>query len=144
MEFEEALHKAGSFIKEAKAKGYFLCSVFSSSTTSVFDEWILHFAGKDSALDCYIRGDAIHVDETRSIGEPVELNLTKVKVSISEALDSVGKPKSAVSTLVSLHRSPPVWTINFIKADMTVTTFDVNAETGKITREETASILKRD
>ena len=53
-------------------------------------------------------------------------------------------PKGAISTLVSLHRSPPVWTINLIKADMNVTTFDVNAETGKITREETTSILKRD
>jgi len=28
MEFEEALHKASSFMK--KYKGYFLCSVFSS------------------------------------------------------------------------------------------------------------------
>ena len=96
------------------------------------DEWILHFRSKGSkkSLDCYVKGDAIQVEETIS--------------GVDQAFDSVGWQKNTVSILISLHGSPPVWTINFIKADMNVTTFDVNAEAVKITREEMTSILKRD
>lgn len=146
MEFEEALHKAGGFIKEAKGKGYFLSSVFSSikNPAEIVSEWTLHFCGNGKSLDCYVTGNNIVVEESHSLGEAKELDTGKVKVSATEALATAGRGnKNAVTILLSLHGSPPVWTINFITAAMTVTTIDVSAETGKIIREETTSILKR-
>lgn len=145
MELEEALHKAAGFIKEAGEKGYFLYSVFSSikAASGGIDEWVLHFYGKGKALDCYVNEELV-VEESQSLGEPVELDITKVKVTANKALETVGKNKNAMTVLFSLHGNPPVWTINFITASMSVTTFDVDAETGKIIRKKTVSILKRD
>ena len=147
MEFEEALRKASGFME--KYKGYFLCSVFSSiknvngKPSDCTGEWILHFSDKRKSLDCHITDDTIRVDDAQSLGEPVELDVSSVSISPDKAIGSTGFVlKKAVTILVSLHSSPPVWTINFIKAGMTVTTFDVDAETGKITREETTSILR--
>ncbi len=145
MEFDEALLKAGSFLKEAESKGYFLCSVFSSSTTSVFAEWIFHLSGKEKALDCCVKGDAIQVDEAHSIGVPEKLDMEKVKITAAKALESlISKHKNPLTILVSLHGSPPVWTINFISAAMTATAYDISAETGEMKREETTSILRKD
>ena len=143
MELEEALHKAGGFIKEAKGKGYFLSSVFSSikSPDEIIGEWVLHFCGKGKALDCYVSEELV-VEESHSLGEAKELDTRKVKVSATEALETAGR-RNAITILLSLHGSPPVWTINFITAAMSVTTVDVSAETGNITREETTSILKK-
>ena len=147
MEFEEALRKASGFMK--KYKGYFLCSVFSSiknvkgKPSDCAGEWILHFSDKRKSLDCHVADDAVRVDDAQSLGEPIELDVRSVSISLDKAIESTGVIlKKAVTILVSLHNSPPVWTINFIKADMTVTTFDVDAETGKITREDTTSLLR--
>lgn len=142
MELEEALHKAEGFIKEAGKKGYFLCSIFASIKDVEISEWILHFYGGGKALDCYV-SDKVVVEESQSLGEPVELDAGKVNISASKALEIAGR-RPAITTLLSLHGAPPTWTINFITAAMSVTTFDIDAGTGKITREEMSSILKRD
>lgn len=144
MEFEEALHKASAFMKEAGSKGYFLSSIFSSIKGGGISEWVLHFSGKGKAMDCYVKGDSVTVEESQSLGEAQELDTGKVKVSAGKALEAARRSnKDAITILLSLHGSPPVWTINFISAAMNATTVDVNAKTGKITREETTSILRR-
>lgn len=144
MEFEEALRKAASFMKEAVGKGYFLSSLFSSIKGGEISEWVLHFSGKDKAVDCYVTADSVTVEESQSLGESQELDTGKAKVSAGKALEAARRSnKDAITILLSLHGSPPVWTINFISAAMNATTVDVDAETGKITREETTSILRR-
>lgn len=148
MEFEEALRKASGFIKESKAKGYFLCSAFSSITFNHSeiigaDEWILHFShNSKNSIDCCVKGDDITVEEGQSLSES-ELDITRIKMSLGKALESAGFKSKFITMLVSLHGSPPVWTLAFITPGMAATMYDVDAETGKIIREETKSIIRR-
>ncbi len=145
MELEEALRKADVFLKESAKKGSFLCSAFSSikSPDAGIDEWVLHLCGSGKSMDCYV-GDEVSVEESQSIGNPVKLEMSRVRVAAEAALSKAKRHAAGeIMVLISLHGSPPVWTVNFIMPNMGVTTVDVDAESGEITREERTSVLRK-
>ncbi len=148
MDLKEALLRADGFLRESERRGYFLCSVFSSIKNPKDDmgikEWVLHLYGKDGALDCYVNDDGVAVEESQSVGEPAKLDVDRVKVTANDALSmSERSAAGAITILLSLHGSPPVWTINFFAANMSVTTVDIDARTGDVMREETTSVLRK-
>ncbi len=151
MQVMEAIRKAEKNEDVKKLHGYFLCSCFAciKSRDDEIKEWTLLFYNpeKKAVVDCFVNDTFVTVgEETPPISEVERPDFSEVKTTAEEALESAGKnfSKATINTLITLHkRGSAIWTVNFITADMTATTFDVDAKTGKITRKETTSLIRK-
>lgn len=150
MEATEAIEKAMTNEDVKKLKSYFLCSCFAciKGVKDSINEWTLMFYNPhtNKIVDCFVNDRFVTVgEETLPLKEVEEADFGHVAIRAGKALDAVSKKfsKSTINVLITLHRKPPVWTINMITPDMTATTFDIDAKSGRITREETTSLVRR-
>ena len=80
-----------------------------------------------------------------------EIRITDVETDVDNVIDELKKQfkKESISTLISLHKKDfeskkkLEWTVAFITQEMSATSFDVYAKTGKLLKEETTSLIKR-
>ncbi len=130
------------------SKNHFLCSAFAFIKDDSVNEWVLHYFSPESKkmVDCIV-GSAVNIgDETPAIKEMEKLDAKKVKVSSDRAIKIAGKgfEKKTVSSMISLHKKDKVvWTVSMITQDMIITSFDIDALTGKITDKKEESLLRR-
>ena len=129
------------------SKTHFLCSAFAFIKDDGVKEWVLHYFSPESKkmTDCVV-GSSVNIgDETPAIKEMEKLDAKKVKVSSDKAIKTAGKDfdKKKISSMVSLHKKDKiVWTVSMITQDMMITSFDVDAMTGKITGRKEESLLR--
>ncbi len=156
MNLLEAVDKAEQNENIKKLKGYFLGSIFASINSGAkgVAEWTLLYynPGTKSVVDCFVSEKFVTVGEyTPAIKEIERIDVDYAEIDIDDALQIAGNAfkKPSINTLVSLHKkefagkSTLVWTMAFITADMSATSFDVNAANGKILNEETTSLIRK-
>lgn len=150
MEVTEAIRMAGASKDVKRLKNYFLCSCFACIKHAKEDitSWTLLYYNPTTkkVLDCFVNDKFVTIgEETPPLGEVEKADFSRVKISAEEAIDMAAKnfSKSTINVLITLHKKRLVWTINFISGDMMATTFDIDADTGKITREDTTSLIRR-
>ena len=150
MEVSDAIERAKNNEDVRKLAGYFLCSCFACLKQSKdrINEWTLLFYNKkkNTVLDVFVNDKFVTIgDETPPIKEVEEPDFDTVEIGIEEALEALKDfKKSTINVLITLHKKGiMVWTISMITTDMMATTFDVDAVTGKIVKEETMSLVRR-
>lgn len=150
MEATEAIEKAMKSEDVRKLKSYFLCSCFAciKSAKDSISEWTLMFYNPDTnkIVDCFVNDRFVTIgEETPPLKEVEEADFGHAVINAGRALDIVSKKfsKSTINVLITLHRKPPVWTINMITPDMMATTFDIDAKTGKIIKESATSLIRK-
>ena len=151
MRVNDAIERTEKNEDVKKLRGYFLCSCFAcvKDKNDKISEWTLLFYNpdKNAVLDCFVNDKFVTIgDETPPISEIEKPDFKEVKTSIETAMETINKKfsKTTINVLITLHKKGSmVWTINMITADMNATTFDVDAKTGKITREETTSLIRK-
>ncbi len=151
MQVTEAIKKAENNEDVKKLHGYFLCSCFAciKSKDEKIKEWTLLFYNpeKNVVLDCFVNDKFVTIgEETPPMSNVERPDFSETKVTVDEAMESVKKKfsKTTINILITLHmKGALVWTINMITSDIMATTFDIDAKTGKITREETTSLISK-
>lgn len=156
MKLKEAAEKAGKNENVRKLKGCFLSSGFAclSDDNKTVNEWtILYYNTKRrTVVDCFVNDRFVTVgEETPAIKDMQELDIDSVVISVEEALDIVDKhfKRKTINILISLHmkefdgKNLTVWTIGMIAPDISVTSFDIDANTGKILKEETTRLIRK-
>lgn len=147
MEVRQAIEKAGETAKGLK--GYFLCSCFANiKPGEQIHQWTLLYFNpvENKVLDCFVNDKFVTIgDETPPLAEIEKPNFEQLKIPVEDALETAKKDfrKNAINILITLHQNPLKWTINLISSDMMATTVDVDANTGKITRREETSLIRR-
>ena len=149
MLFSEAVKIAGESGKIRRLKNYFLGSLFASVHESM-GEWTLHFYNPESHTT---RNCTVALDGTVELEEDVpalnalkKLDVTTVKITPEKAMQTATEDYGIppVQTLLTLSmKGGPVWTVSIISAALTVTSYDISAETGAIMETRTASIMQR-
>jgi len=151
MQLKIAADRAASEEKIKKLRGYFLGSCFAciKNKSDIVTEWTLLYynASTGKAIDCFVNDKFVTVsDETRTVNPVKEMDVGDVHIGIEKAIDIAdGKfSKSTINILITLHfRERLVWTINMISADLNAITYDIDAASGKILREETTSLAHK-
>jgi hypothetical protein len=151
MKLSEALGRArsNSDVQILEKSGYFLGSIFSMTDSSQeISEWtFLYFNPQTNKIrDLAISEKESKLDEEREPRSPVSLlNPNALKISVNDAI-GIGLAKLAKSSakiLVTLHQKDCLmWTLTFVSSDLQATTFDIDAQTGEILREETTSLIR--
>ncbi len=150
MELETAIGKAMSDMKVMSLDNYFLASIFSITEEGKdITDWTLLFYNPETkkTRDCFVNDSFVTLgDEMPAQKDMKELNAANMKIGVVEAMDTALKNfnKKIINILISLHTAQQlVWTITLVAADITATSFDIDAETGKVLKEETVSLMKR-
>ena len=151
MQVTEAIRKAQDNEDVKKLHGYFLCSCFAciKSRDDKINEWTLLFYNpeKNVVLDCFVNDKFVTIgDETPPMSGVEKPDFSEARITVEEAMESVSKKfsKTTINILITLHRKGSlIWTINMITSDMMATTFDIDAKTGKILREDTTSLIRK-
>ncbi|MCX6815859.1 MAG: hypothetical protein NT120_03335 [Candidatus Aenigmarchaeota archaeon] len=155
MKLNEAIQRAEENENVQRLDGYFLSSTFVCiAEKENITNWTLLYYNPytNTVVDCFVNEALVTVgEETPALNEQEELRIKDVKIAASKALADARKKfkKSAVNVLISLHRKQfaekkcLVWTIAFITQDMKATSFDIDAATGTMLKEETISLVKK-
>ncbi len=150
MQLEEALRRAMSDIKVMSLDDYFLSSCFSiTEEGKPITEWTLLFYNPrtNKTRDCFVNDKFVTLDdEMEAQKEMTELGNELPKMRAEDAIKTAQKKygKKTINILVSLHTiDKPAWAITMIGADITATTFEIDANTGHIMKEDTTSLMKR-
>lgn len=155
MKFEDAVKRASANESVQKLKSFFLGSGFASLTDETdVKEWTLLFynPAKKTVVDCFVNDRFVTVgEETPAVSEIEELDTKPVKADVREALKTAKEKfgKKTINILISLHKKEiesrlyTVWTIGMIAPDISVTSFDIDAESGLVLKEETTSLIRR-
>ena len=150
MQLEEALRRAMSDIKVMSLDDYFLASCFSiTEEGKPITEWTLLFYNPKTkkTRDCFVNDKFVTLDdETEAQKEMTELGKELPKIHVEEAIKIAQKKyaKKTINILISLHTIEKLaWAITMIGADITATTFEIDAKTGHILKEDTTSLMKR-
>ena len=151
MEITEAINRAQTSKDVKKLKDYFLASCFAcvKKPDEIINDWtLLYYDPKTKkAIDCFVNEKFVTVSkETRPVSEITEPILGDLKIPIERALETAQNKfgKTTINILITLHQKTSlVWTINMIGADLSVITYDIDAKSGKITGEESTSLIRK-
>lgn len=155
MKLEDAVKRAGANEGVQRLKTSFLGSIFASLADSDdVKEWtLLYYNPRNrSVVDCFVSEKFVTVgEETPAINEIQELDTKSIKVDVKNALKTAREkmPKKTVNILISLHvkdvdgKPRTVWTIGMVTPDISVTTFDIDADSGAVLKEETTSLIRK-
>lgn len=153
MRLEDAARRVEDNEQVKRLGNFFLGSVFASLTeVSDVKEWTMLYynPATRNVVDCMVNEKYVTVgEETPAINEMEKIDVTDAKISIDKAFKIINFAKKPVNILISLHKKEinkakrTVWTIGMITQDMSVTSYDVDAITGKILKEETTSLIRR-
>jgi hypothetical protein len=150
MELQEAVKRAMKDVKVTSLKNYFLASVFSiTEEHKGIKEWTLLFynPSENKVRDCFVNEKFVTLGEEQAAQKSLaEVDAKKVKVKVEKALELAKAKynKKTINILVSLHKKESLlWTITMIGADITATSYDIDAATGKLIHEDTVSLMKR-
>ena len=129
------------------SRDHFLCSAFAFIKDADVKEWTLHFFSPErkTMVDCFVSDTVTIGEETPAIKDMQELDTCRIKISSERALEIVKKKfdKKAVSSMISLHKKEKIiWTVSMITQDMMVTSFDMDALTGKIIEKKEESLIR--
>lgn len=130
---------------------FFLCSCFVSlKEFSEPDEWtVLFYNPKNgNVIECTCSESGVGVSgETKAMSGIDRLEKGMILKDENYAIEKVrddisGKP---ISILVSLHMKDgaAVWTMSAVMQTLSVTMYDINAETGDIIRKETTGLVRK-
>jgi len=147
-----AVSKARSDPGVVSLDGYFLASAFSITEVGrPVDEWTLLFynPGNKKTVDCIVAQDVSVGQELPAQKELSELRPDAVKFFLEDAMEAVNSrySKKTINILISLHsgnKGDPVWTITMVGSDITATSFDIDAISGSVIREETINLMHRE
>jgi|GEM_PF-2651978 len=156
MKVGDAVSRAETNENVRKLKGYFLGSCFASLNEGQEEvtEWTMLYynSKKNTVVDCFVSEKFVTVgEETPAIKEITGIDTDEVRI---DAEDAVTRAKDvlknrALNVLISLHnkeienRERLVWTVGLVTPDFSVTSYDIDAVTGKILREETTRLIRR-
>ncbi len=150
MQAEEAINRAMADIKVMSLDDYFLASCFSIIKEGKdIAEWTLLFYNPKTkkTRDCFVNDKFVTLDEElQAQKEMTELGKEPPKIHVEEAIKTAQRKygKKTINILISLHTTDRTsWAITMIGTDITATTFEIDAQTGKILKEDTASLMKR-
>ncbi|HLC67274.1 MAG TPA: hypothetical protein VJI12_00145 [archaeon] len=151
MQLKIAADKAAKEEKIRTLRGYFLGSCFAciKNKNDIITEWtfLYYNTSTGKAVDCFVNDKFVTVsDETRAVNPVKEMNIDDLHIGIEKAIDIADKKfsKNTINILITLHkREHLMWTINMISADMNAITYDIDAGSGKILREETTSLARK-
>ncbi len=156
MNLLEAVNKAEHNDNIKKLKGYFLGSSFASlyGNNEGISEWTLLYYNPEnkSVVDCVVNDKFITVGEaTAALKEIEEIHITDVGTDIGTVLKNLEKQlkQQSIGRLISLHKKnldgkwKLVWTVAFITQSMEATSFDVDAVSGKVLKEEKTSLIRK-
>ncbi len=149
MELKTAIEKAKNDETIKKLDGYFLGSCFAciKKAKDPINEWTLLFCKDGKAVDCFVNDGSVTISkETRPLKDVKQGNPEEATVTAETALklaDSKHK-KPTANILITLHQKDAlVWTITMIDMTMTATSYDIDAKTGNIVKEETTSLIRQ-
>jgi hypothetical protein len=155
MNLDDAIRRAGANDQVQRLKDFFLGSIFASLTEfSAVKEWTLLYYNPrtKTVVDCLVNEKFVTVgEETPAINEMQRLQTDDVRVSVDKALSTVRSQfkKTAINILISLHnkeiekKSYVVWTIGLVTQDIAVTSFDIDAASGAVLKEETTRLIRK-
>jgi hypothetical protein len=158
MRIEELVGRAENerAVKKALSEGYFLSAIFIMlDGAKPVKEWRLIFFNPHSKkmVEFFYNGAFEKGEVEERDKDILPLDISEVKIEIDDALKTAkgefDKKSSSkvVSYLISLHPkkidavTETVWTISMIYAGMRVQTYDIDAATGEILDEESASLM---
>lgn len=150
MELDEAVKKATGDFKVMSLDNYFLASIFSiTEDAKAIGEWTLLFYNPKTRTtrDCFVNDRFVTLgEEADAQKEMAELNINDVKIGVHDAVKEAKKlyHKKSINILITLHMAERLaWTITFVGTDITATSYEIDAKTGKLLREQTTSLMKR-
>ncbi|MFH0832906.1 MAG: hypothetical protein V1900_04255 [Candidatus Aenigmatarchaeota archaeon] len=138
MKLHDAIALADDKVSK-KADGYFLVSCFAAVRNDKINEWVLHFFNPktNKTVDCFVGKDAEIGEVSDAIKEMKKLEIANVKISAEQALSRVDKTGQI---FMILHNC--VWTINVIETDMSVTNYEIDANSGKVIKKDSSNLVK--
>ncbi len=150
MEVKDAINKAAADFKVMSLDGYFLVSVFSiTEEGKEITEWTLLFynAKTGKVRDCFVNDRFVTLGEEQPVQrEMEELHTEGMKVSVEEAMHAAMKGFNGkiLNILISLHTDGRLlWNITLVATDITATSFEIDAKTGKIIKQQTTSLMTK-
>ncbi|MEK6888007.1 MAG: PepSY domain-containing protein [Candidatus Aenigmatarchaeota archaeon] len=151
MDPQDAIEKARNNEDVKRLTDYFMCSCFAciKDIKDEINEWTLFFYNekKKLVIDCFVNDKFVTLgEETPPLSTVEKPDFSERQVTIKEALEIVGKKftQKTINVLITLHQKGTlVWTINMITPGMMAVTFDIDAKTGKIIKEEETSLIRR-
>ena len=150
MELQEAVERAMKDPKVTSLRDYFIASVFSitDENKDIKSLTFLFYNPEGKKVrDCIVDGSSVDLgEEQQAQKEMSPISVEAAKISIGEALGIARKhySKKIINILVTLHmKEKLLWTITMIGADITATSYDIDAVDGQLLHEETTSLMKR-
>lgn len=151
MEVSEAIEKASNHSDIKALHGYFLGSCFAVAKKSddKIEDWTLMYYDSKTgkAVDCFVNKKFVTASkETRSVSPVEKMELSGLKITIERALEIAQNKfaRGTINILITLHtKKALVWSISMIGVDLTVTTYDIDAKSGKILEEESTSLIRK-
>lgn len=150
MEVRDAITRAMDDVKVMSLDGYFLASAFSMTEEGKgTNEWTLLFysAKSGKVRDCFVNDKFVTLGEEQPAQkEMAELETGGLEVSAGEAVETAtqGFGKKTINILISLHTDKRLlWNITLVAADMTATSFEIDAKTGAVVKQQTVSLATR-
>ncbi|MBS3051326.1 MAG: PepSY domain-containing protein [Candidatus Aenigmarchaeota archaeon] len=150
MDVSYAIEKANANEDIKKLRDYFLCSCFAciKHADEKISQWTLLYYNPQAnkVVDCFVNDKFVTIgEETPPLAEIEKPDFNGLNVQAEDALATARENfrKSTINVLITLHQNPLKWTINFISSDMMATTVDVDAKSGRITRQEETSLIRR-
>lgn len=150
LDLETAIKRARADPHVAALKDYFLASVFSiiDDKQDIRDWTLLYYSKKEHrTADCIVNEAMVSVTDVIPAQKGMEKLDLDIRVSVKDAMGTARKKysKKIINIMISLHQKErPLWTITMVGADITATSFDIDARTGKILREETVSLMRKE
>ena len=151
MEIKTAIEKAQQNDDVKQLHDYFPGSCFAcikKAGEEVKDWTLLYYDPKtDKAIDVFVNEKFVTVSkETRLVNKIKKPDFSDLKITIGHALEIAQNnfTRSTINILITLHKKDElVWTINMIGVDLSVISYDIDAKTGKIVHEESASLIRK-
>jgi uncharacterized membrane protein YkoI len=145
MEFSEALKK----MEKKEKKGFLVSAVAIVSGKEDLSRWTLIYQNAETKaiLDIHVGEEGVEYGkESSSEEEFKELPVSKIKISSKTAIDKARKEinKIPMSIVVSLiNNQSLVWKVSIISQDLTASTVEIDAASGKIIKKSETSIGRR-
>jgi uncharacterized membrane protein YkoI len=146
MDIMNAIARAQKSEEFPKLKDFFLASAFAITDSNEIKNWTFLFYNKkrNVTIDCFVNDKFVTLDpEAAAISDYKEMKIGKI-IDVNKAVEMAkGKIKNKiVNVLITLvMKEKLIWKISVITADIMATSFEIDAYTGEILKEDSTSLL---